>query len=188
MKRTLLCLCGVPASGKSTLAASLAAALRTEGHHTVLVEFDRYVPDPHHTSTAPAPVAAMKDARAVLLEDIERLCAGTCLYQPAGATPLSCTGCGTEPWSALPHTVILDDTMHFNSMRREVFQLAMRGVCCLLLQHDTLLMVFMQWDLGLRRSMSRPPWKRHCLETRLARTRYGFLAGFRIPKQIRRHA
>ncbi|XP_036590197.1 L-seryl-tRNA(Sec) kinase [Trichosurus vulpecula] len=156
-------LCGLPGSGKSSLASSLSDHLRRkQGWHVAVITYDDIIPDPFlEGENAQLLPSQWKSFRHELLTYLERflmaIINGYKLSAPTSRTEVlwesfvnclkdqdlvsSGTGeaqgyCLTNATLSQPLYLILDDNFYYQSMRYEVYQLARKysaGFCQLFL-------------------------------------------------------
>jgi O-phosphoseryl-tRNA(Sec) kinase len=150
----MLVLCGIPGSGKSTVAAALAAAAEASGALVTLVDFDKPAGDLLEEFD---PEKWKKD-RAVSLESVSQALKQSLTISAATATATpttTATTCTHSSNTTEKHLVIVDDTMHYRSMRAECWRIARTTGAAYLFSH-----IKCPRDVALERNKLRPPGQR----------------------------
>ena len=131
----LLVLCGVPASGKSTLSEHLYRLQHDETHPASVNQYLVI----HYDDVIAADTEHMRHDRAALLLEVERLI-GRVQSGSSGdgdVPPLCRYRCHLSGLDADPRPVciVLDDNMYYRSMRYEVYSAARRQRCSYVVCH-----------------------------------------------------
>lgn len=150
----MLVLCGIPGSGKSTVAAALATAAEASGTLVTLVDFDKQAGslieefDPEK----------WKNDRATSLEAVyqalDSLKRNISNSDVAIATTTS-SSTNDRTIQTSNHLLIVDDTMHYRSMRAECWRIARATGAAYLHAH-----IKCPLETALERNQQRPPGQR----------------------------
>ncbi|MHA1588009.1 MAG: AAA family ATPase [Candidatus Thorarchaeota archaeon] len=109
MNQFLLALCGLPASGKSSLADAIEEAVRSKGSTVEIVRTDEWRDDTYYSDFAPEKEGEVRQAALARVETL--------------------VGKGKS--------VIHDDTNYYNSMRHELLEIAIEAKCAFGIVHVT---------------------------------------------------
>lgn len=114
--KVVVCMCGLPGAGKSTLASLLLENLRSTGLPARVVRFDDAL-DERLLQRGGFNAETWRSARNESFEQLAAALCGSC-------------GCGGEGAHDCerPLVVLVDDNMQLPSMRREVYVVAREGV------------------------------------------------------------
>lgn len=153
----MLVLCGIPGSGKSTIAAALAAVAEASGTLVTLVDFDKQAGDfledfdpekwKKHRATS---LQAVSQALESLKQnensnsDIDAITTTICFSSTNDRTI-----------KTRNHIVIVDDTMHYRSMRAECWRIARAAGAAYIHAH-----INCPLETALERNELRPPGQR----------------------------
>ena len=114
-RNVLICLLGLPASGKTTFCREIIQ--KVGAHHIIHVPFDRYLPLVNHSVDRTAWNTARNDIR----NRVESFLSGK-------PSEITCPVCLAEPIKC-NHILLLDDNFYYRSMRKEYFHLAQKYGC-----------------------------------------------------------
>ncbi len=109
MNQFLLALCGLPASGKSSLADAIRVAVRSKGPKVEVVRTDEWRDDTYYSEFAPEKEGEVRQAALARVETL--------------------IGKGKS--------VVHDDTNYYNSMRHELLEIAIEAKCAFGIIHVT---------------------------------------------------
>jgi O-phosphoseryl-tRNA(Sec) kinase len=109
MNQFLLALCGLPASGKSSLADAIKVAVRSKGPKVEVVRTDEWRDDTYYSEFAPEKEGEVRQAALARVETL--------------------IGKGKS--------VVHDDTNYYNSMRHELLEIAIEAKCAFGIIHVT---------------------------------------------------
>ena len=150
----MLVLCGIPGSGKTTIAAALAAAAEASGTSVTSINFDTH-PAERLSFTDPVedfnPEKWKADRAASLHAVSQALLSSTnTLEKSSDAATTAATNISNGK-----HLVIVDDTMHYRSMRAECWHIARTTGAAYLYSH-----IKCPLEIALERNNNRPPGQR----------------------------
>ena len=109
MNQFILTLCGLPASGKSSLADAIRLAVRSKGHEVEIVRTDEWRDDTYYLDFVPKKEGEVRQAALARVDTL--------------------VGKGKS--------VIHDDTNYYNSMRHELLEVAIDAKCAFGIIHVT---------------------------------------------------
>jgi tRNA uridine 5-carbamoylmethylation protein Kti12 len=155
----MLVLCGIPGSGKSTIAAALATAAKATGTLVTLVDFDKQAGDlleefdpekwKKYRATSLESIAQALDSSQRKISNSEAASATTT------ASSSSSSFINDSTMKTRKHLLIIDDTMHYRSMRAECWRIARATGAAYLHAH-----IKCPLERALERNQLRPPGQR----------------------------